>query len=189
MRLTVARWFFVGRWKSGHLALLTSLVVLASASAKEVNRCVGPDGGMIFTDRSCSAFQASVFVPEPPQVIVPPQALFPRERGRPALDCPRRIETLEDEVRLALETGDVNHLSALYHWTGASHLAAHSVLAGLELIVRRGVVEIGVETSVLDGEEIPSSLWLEQPHPAYADAIVREQFDLLQNAGCWWLFR
>ncbi len=149
----------------------------------QLNRCTGADGVPIYTDRACSHFDAEDHVEEPDV----PEAVMAIDLPPPRPDCPRRIETLENEVRAALDAGDVNSLAGLYHWSGASEFAAHTIMASLAILVERSLVDIGVDT-VEQGDDIqPTELWLDLEDLREPTGTVHTRFRIRKNAGCWWI--
>lgn len=104
-----------------------------------------------------------------------------------AQDCAREIDALKRQVRSALETGDVNQLSGLYHWLDASNYTADRIMPGLEVIIKRHLVEIEMDLVEVDGQDQPVRLWLAQYDPGRPGETVHTSFGLIMNAGCWWL--
>lgn len=104
-------------------------------SQEGLRRCVGPDGGTIFTDRRCSDLQA-VDLPEqgaPKQ----PGAVVVRVRT-----CARNQDDLLAGVRAALENHDANRLAEFYHWTGMGTAQGYQVLDRLFAFSKRPVVDV-----------------------------------------------
>lgn len=171
-----------GLWALVVLVLFSPSPVAAQSS---INRCEGPDGVPIFSDRSCSALGSRDHQEPPtPEEVPAPGKEHP---GSLPQDCSREIETLKDWVRIALDNNDVNSLAGLYHWTGASSHAAHSVMYQLDTVVRRSLIDIEIEKAWLDGFDQPVRLWLDQEDPARPERILSTRFSLIRNAGCWWL--
>ncbi len=155
----------------------------ASASVKsDIHRCIGKDDVKIFTDRACSALRAQDRVEEPvrPAVLNPPS---------PHYDCSRQIETFHAEVSAALDSGDVNKLSGLYHWMEDTPSSADILMDELQVISSRRLLGVEVESIELDGEEQPTGLWLDQYVPERPGQTIRTDFKLVMNGGCWWLQR
>ena len=146
----------------------------------DIHRCVGEDGVPIFTDRSCDELGAR----ERTAPFDKPETLA---RPSPARDCAREIETLQTQLRAALEARDINHLSGLYHWQDATSHTAERVLPRLEVIARRRLVEIELESVEIDGVDHPARLWLDQYDPERPGETVYTSFNLIMNSGCWWL--
>lgn len=104
------------------------------AQAEGLRRCVGPDGGTIFTDRRCEDLHAIASVPpgstERPAVVV-------RVRS-----CARNQSDLLVGVRAALENGDANRLADFYHWTGMGTAQGYRVMDRLSAFSKRPVVDV-----------------------------------------------
>lgn len=154
-----------------------------SASVKsDIHRCIGEDDVKIFTDRACSALGARDRVEEPvgPVVLNLPS---------PHYDCSRQIGIFRIQVSAALDSGDVNKLSGLYHWMEDTANSADILMEKLQVISSRRLVGVEVESIELDGEEKPIRLWLDQYVPERPGQTIRTDFKLVMNSGCWWLQR
>ncbi|NEZ03090.1 hypothetical protein G4Y73_02870 [Wenzhouxiangella sp. XN201] len=136
----------------------------------------------IFTDRACNALRTQDRVEEPvrPAVLNPPS---------PHHDCSRQIELFHAQVSAALDSGDVNKLSGLYHWMEDTPNSANILMDELQVISSRRLVDVEVESIELDGEEQPTRLWLDQYVPERPGQTIRTDFKLVMNGGCWWLKR
>lgn len=168
------------------VALLVCLPIsggAASVSVKSgIHRCIGEDDVKIFTDRACSALGSQDRVEEPvrPAVLNSPS---------PHYDCSRQIEIFHAQVSAALDSGDVNKLSGLYHWMEDTPNSADILMDELQVISSRRLVDVEVESVELDGEEQPTRLWLDQYVPERPGQTIRTDFKLVRNGGCWWLKR
>jgi len=105
-----------------------------------LRRCVGPDGGTIFTDRRCSDLQA-VDMPER-DALERPGAVVVRVRT-----CARNQNDLLAGVRAALENHDANRLADYYHWTGMGTAQGYRVLDRLSAFSQRPVVDVQLVSS------------------------------------------
>ena len=193
------------------LACLLAVLALPPPAQAQVRRCVDAQGNSVFTDRDCSAMDA---VPRGAPAA-PGGAHLAGGSGRQG--CAIGPRQLLDEVRVALETRDVNQLASHYHWSGTGSGAAHSLMGQLESIAMRPMVAIELvfpalpEASPDDGFPPPDS-FTDGPAAAPAEgpgppatlrppvAIRVEQmsgvddagssqtlFQLRRNAGCWWI--
>ena len=104
------------------------------AQAEGLRRCVGPDGGTIFTDRRCEDLHAVASVP-------------PGSAERPAVavrvrSCARNQSDLLFGVRAALENGDANRLADFYHWTGMGTAQGYRLMDRLSAFSKRPVVDV-----------------------------------------------
>ncbi len=168
------------------VALLAWLPILGGAAStpveSDIHRCIGEDDVKIFTDRACSALGVRNRVEEP----VRPAELNPPS---PRYDCARQIEIFHAQVSAALDSGDVNKLSGLYHWMEDTQNSADILMDELQVISGRRLIGVEVESIELDGEEQPTRLWLDQYVPERLGRTIRTDFNLVMNGGCWWLQR
>jgi hypothetical protein len=104
-----------------------------SAPAQTVQRCIGPDGRAIYTDRRCDAIGAVDRLP--PAAAANGPRLY---RG----GCPRVLSQLVGEIGAAIQGRDVNRLASVYDWSGISNASAARVLDRLEGVVERPLVDI-----------------------------------------------
>ena len=122
------------------LALLLACLLAAPPAAAQgpVRRCMGPDGRPVFTDHRCEDLGAVERVrgARPAGNSLDPG---PRLYSR---GCPRTLSALVGELGAAIQSGDVNRLSAIYNWTGTSTASARRILDRLEAIVARPLVDI-----------------------------------------------
>lgn len=152
----------------------------ALASHTAIYRCAGEDDVPIYSDRTCGALGISDRRKEAdrPEILVLPSSQY---------DCSRRIDTLQDWVRVALESGDVNQLAGLYHWMDTTAESADMLMSELQVISGQRLAGIEVQPSEFDGGEHPARLWLEQYDPERPGQTFRTGFNLVMNSGCWWL--
>lgn len=136
----------------------------------------------IFSDRACSALGARDRVEEPAR----PVAL---NLPSPRYDCSRQIESFHTQVSAALDSGDVNRLSGLYHWMEDTANSADILMDELQVISSRRLVGVEVDSIELNGVEQPNRLWLDQHVPDRPGRTIRTDFKLVMNGGCWWLQR
>lgn len=160
--------------------ILTMLIASTAVAQPTIHRCVGEDGVATFSDRACSRLDLYDYEAPSTEVAV---------IARPSLSqgCARDIETLQSQIRAALAYDDVNSFAGLYHWVGASAYTVDMVMPRLKAVARTRMVEMGVESIELDGVGVPVNLWLDQTNPDTPEETVRIHFDLVMNAGCWWL--
>lgn len=130
-------------------SLLSALLLLAGAASAlpagaQVNRCTAPDGTSVYTDRDCRALGAIERVPRGRYG----DADFDSYHGGVVAagpvprDCARSIRLLVQEMAAAIDTGNVNRLAALYHWTGISTRAGQGLMDRLEDVTRYPLVDI-----------------------------------------------
>jgi hypothetical protein len=155
--------------------LVLSLLLPATAllAQHRLNRCIGADGGTIYTDRPCAHFGARERgAPAPTDT-----------RGEPPPGCAANPGELHARLRLAIDAGDVNALAALYHWPGATHRSARAVLAELERIATQPLTELAAEPAPpVPGHAAPPPVALSLHQPL---GVTR--FAVARHAGCWWV--
>lgn len=114
--------------------LASALPAPRAQAQAAVNRCIGPDGQAVFSDRRCEDLGSIS--------RMPPPALRDGETGLYRYGCPRRLSELVGLLRTAVDTHDVNRLSSLYLWGDVSNATANRVLTQLEAIADRTLVDI-----------------------------------------------
>jgi hypothetical protein len=119
------------------LLLLASLALPASAQG-QVRRCMDSNGRPLFTDHRCSDLGAVDRLPPPARSGNHLDRTERFYRG----GCPRTLSALVGELGAAIQSGDVNRLSSIYHWAGTSNASARKTLDRLEAIVSRPLVDI-----------------------------------------------
>lgn len=178
------------------LLLAVSLLAThaARASPGDLNRCVGPDGRSVYTDKPCTDVGATVR-PEAPKSL-------DGNSGPPPLrvhvhDCARTLEALRDGVGAAVAAGDVNKFASFYHWPGIGNAGAEGILKRMQGIASRPLVSVALSRAHA-GEESDSAL--DAPPPSTATGIVIAQtrsagdptpehtyLGVTAYMGCWWV--
>lgn len=191
----------------------------ATLAAASINRCVDAAGTTVYTDRACSDHGARD-VPRPGSApggtTEPGGATWSGAHGlvsgrlpNPQSGCAADPAELAIRLRAALQSRDVNQLSSLYHWPGASSRGADSVLASLARTAAKGVHAVEVEPGA--GMEpgptafagpatamTMASTSLAAPHPralrvehgpGNLEGYLPETttFALTRHMGCWWI--
>ena len=106
----------------------------AAAQAQQApNRCTGPGGNTIYTDRACASIGATDRLPRG----AAGQAYRQRRGG-----CARTVQELIYEITAAVDARDVNRLGAVYHWVGMNAASGDRILDRLQTIVDRPLVDI-----------------------------------------------
>lgn len=111
----------------------TAAIPPHAAQAQSVQRCMGPDGRAVYTDRRCDDIGAV-------QRIPPAATAHGARQVRGG--CPRQLSQLVGEIGAAIQSQDVNRLSAIYDWRGLSGNSATRVFDRLEAIAGRPLVDI-----------------------------------------------
>jgi hypothetical protein len=121
------------------LILLSSLLAACmlwpgvARAQQALNRCNGPGGNLIYTDRPCDTIGATERLPR--SAIAGAYGL---RRG----GCARKLQDLLYEITAAIDNRDVNRLGAVYHWVGQSAESGDRILDRLQAIVDRPLVDI-----------------------------------------------
>jgi hypothetical protein len=138
------------------------LVAPAALASTHVSRCATSDGGSTYTDGSCRAIGGK---PVPMsanlmRALAREGALGGDEGFRPAASvaragspgtdqlhrlgegsCPRTPAQLASALRNSLGDGEVNRLASLYDWGGMGRHQAEAVLARLERMSERPLID------------------------------------------------
>lgn len=120
------------------VSVSAALIIAATATAPaqaQIRRCTTPDGGTVYTDRSCAALGA-VETRARADGDGTPAAL--RYRG----GCARRLQDLVFEVTSAIDARDTNWLARSYHWAGVGHSNGYALLDRLDAIARRPLLNV-----------------------------------------------
>lgn len=102
-----------------------------------LNRCTGPAGNTIYTDKPCDAIGASERLPRG-AIAGANTGTYGLRRG----GCARNLQDLVYEITAAIDNRDVNRLGAVYHWVGQSAESGDRILDQLQAIVDRPLVDI-----------------------------------------------
>ncbi len=100
---------------------------------QQTNRCTGPAGNTIYTDRACTSIGAIDRLPRGTASLA-----YRQRRG----GCARTVQELIYEITTAIDTGDVNRLGAVYHWVGLNAASGDRILDRLQTVVDRPLVDI-----------------------------------------------
>lgn len=171
----------------------------AGHAAAQVRQCIGNDGSVVYTDRQCVDIGASERLPMPGMGSATGARLH---RG-----CARSVQDLVYELSSAIASTDVNQLAGVYHWAGMSTANGYRLMARLEAIARRPLVDVQpmyaggtdpyadiIEFDAETGEVISPrprkprliGLRVEQTL-ANGSTPSRTVFGLRQHLGCWWV--
>ncbi|MFD0739251.1 hypothetical protein ACFQZQ_08170 [Lysobacter koreensis] len=177
--------------------MLLFVLLLAGAcwpgvAHSQIRRCAGPDGTSIFTDRRCQDIGSVERLPrEPASGAAGASRIYSR-------GCARNLQDLVYELTTAIDSKDANRLASVYHWPGMSGSTGYQVLARLDGIVRRPLVDIvpvmpaspdGVDGDLYPQTSVrraPVALRVEQTL-ANGSTPSRTVFGLQRHFGCWWV--
>ena len=167
----------------------------------QVHKCVMPDGKPLYTDQKCEALGASERPPDPPAPGVKGNTA-PSDARLYRGGCSRTLQDLVFEIRTAIDAGDPNRLSNVYHWENTPDDVANDVMDRLDAIVHRPLLDIApISASIAEDTTIlpteadvprttarrpPVGLRLEQTQ-ANGTTPSRTTFGLRRRFGCWWI--
>lgn len=180
-----------------------TLLLPAPARAQQVQRCITPQGGTVYTDQRCEDIGAIDRLPRGG-----PSAAGHGSANLYRGGCSRTLSDLVYQITGAIDSGDVNRLSSVYAWNNVSNAAANRILTRLEAIVERPLVDIvpvrprpppvydesgTMVDANADGyypqttvRQRPVGLRLEQTLPN-GSTPSRTVFGLRRNYNCFWI--
>jgi hypothetical protein len=186
---------------------LSSLPVLAKADTS-VHRCIGSDGGVIFTDQPCERLGAKTSQPnenaaDAPDAGTHPDlaagASTPLNTGPVNQDCARTPEALVEALKAPLQQRDINALAGFYHWPGMGTGSARAVMDRLETLLAHadGRLELVYPEAafvVFNPEafpgippEDPIALRVGMAPDAFNPLAGEVDLRVVRASGCWWL--
>ncbi len=176
------------------LFLIAIAAMPAHAATTDVHRCVGADGGAIFTDKKCEDIGASV---RPDPIHASAAAGATGHLG--ARGCARTVDDLKRGLQQALAAGDVNRVASFYHWPGISSAESGDILKRLQVLAGRPLLSLQMigarQPTDADGYRSVAS---EQPADASAVELtqarsgndptsVRTTLGVTHYFGCLWV--
>jgi hypothetical protein len=182
------------------------------ANAQDLRRCQRADGSVIYTDRQCESGQGEMATQIPNNAPAKPgvRAMAPP----PA--CSQTANDLLYNVRIAIDSHDVNLLARSYHWPGLGDAQVESVLNRMDALVQRPLVDIRLlypestvnpeklitdadiasddlksnpdaEYSAVNHTPTPYGLKLQQYASSTSSEILATRFGLQRHFNCWWI--
>lgn len=134
----------------------------AMAQEPKLNRCAGPGGDTIYTDRPCETVGGRERLPR--SAIASTYGL---RRG----GCARNLQDLIYEITAAIDNRDVNRLGSVYHWVGHSPQSGYRILDQLQAIADRPLVDIVPMRASVTETTVDASIPAEiAPTPSEAEA-------------------
>ena len=100
----------------------------------QVRQCIGSDGDLVYTDRKCEDIGATERIADP--VTAGRQGIYRRPT------CARNVQDLGYSLSTAIYSGDVNQVAGLYDWTGMSTRSGYQLMARLQVIADRTLVDV-----------------------------------------------
>lgn len=183
-------------------AVLLSIVAMPALQVSrleaQVRRCTGPDGGTIYTDRSCQALGAVASTARPGAAA---------GSQLPRISCQRNLRGLIQELGYAIHQRDTNRLAGLYHWSGLSHSGGYQMLERLDAIAQRPLIDITAQRPAqpvlapaqqefsgwVSARDIPTAAPQRAPTSLRVDqsgnggGTVQTVFGLRRHLDCWWV--
>ena len=185
------------------LAFLPCLILLAwvapAAAQTDIHRCIGANGGAVFTDQPCAALQATP---------VDPNAASTQGSALPAAPPPILCAATPDELRQsvidAFASRDANRLAGLMLWDGYGRGAAIADIRSLAELMKQPLLDVDIP----DGSTPAQNASIDEPFatdapsapPSTGNRLVlhtagndgsgtpRElHFGIVRQAGCLWL--
>lgn len=167
----------------------------------QVRQCIGADGSLVYTDRRCEDIGATERVAPPAGMGIGGPHLY---RG----GCSRSVQDLVYSLSSAIQSGDANQIAGVYDWAGMSTANGYRLMARLEAIAKRPLVDVqpmysgganeyGYDIVEFDGET--GAVISKPPRKPRLIGLRVEQtlrngstpsrtvFGLRKNMGCWWV--
>lgn len=183
------------------LPLLLACLLPSRAAQAQVRQCIGGDGALVYTDRRCADIGASERPAADTAIGMPGQRL---SRG----GCSRSVQDLVYALGSAIQSGDANQVAGMYDWAGMSTANGYRLMARLDAIARRPLVDLqpvyagganeyGYDIIEFDDEtgavvskpqRKPRLIGL-RVEQTLADGSTpsRTVFGLRRHLGCWWV--
>ncbi|KRE85524.1 hypothetical protein ASG75_08030 [Rhodanobacter sp. Soil772] len=182
------------------LAILLCLILLAcaapAAAQTPIHRCIGANGGAVFTDQPCAALQATSVSPgtRPGNATAPPAA-------PPPILCAASPGELRQSVIDAFANRDANRLAGLMLWDGYGRGAAIADIRSLAELMKQPLLDAdlpnGSAPAQAASSDAPFATDAPPVSPSADNQLVlhtagsgdpRElRFDIVRQAGCLWL--
>ena len=100
----------------------------------QVRQCIGSDGDLVYTDRKCEDIGGR----ERPVIAATAGTGMSRARGM----CARSVQDLVYSLSSAIQSGDANRIAGVYDWAGMSTSNGYRLMARLEAIAKRPLVDV-----------------------------------------------
>ncbi len=181
------------------LLCLAMLGLAAPVAAQtEIHRCIGAQGGAVFTDQPCAALQAT------PVRAGSARTEAAASSAPPPVLCATSVDELRQSVIDAFARRDANRLAGLILWHGYGRGAAIADIRALTVLMKRPLLDIDTPPAPATSSAPGDDAFPPQDEPASAPSqhdqlvvhIVGDgadrspaawRFDLVHVAGCLWL--
>ncbi|WP_266157189.1 DUF4124 domain-containing protein [Dyella silvatica] len=186
-----------------YLPLLLLLVFAMPATAQSViHRCIGANGGPVFTDQPCPAVQAQA-TQAPARSATAPNSIEP-----PPILCAANLAELRQSVIDAFASRDPNRLAGLMLWNGYGSSATVANIRSLTALMKQPLLGVDPDDTPEDAPVDSSDLSIDgtkapNPEPSTsaktnrlvvrtgtdeADGNLHKQhFTVVRQYGCLWL--
>ena len=191
------------------IALLCLLLIALASPAHaqtDIHRCVGANGGAVFTDQPCAALKATPVAPNAPTSDRSAPATF----SPPPTLCAGSIEALRQSVIDAFAARNANRMAGLMLWSGYGRSSVIADIRSLHDLMKQPLLDIDVADAPppsppapLGGisvdpfsDSAPAAATPPAPpdqlvlHTASTDGLGMPQarrFGVVRQAGCLWL--
>ncbi len=201
------------RQLSDLICLITCCLILYCLSGQvmaqtTIHRCIGANGGAVFSDQPCAALQATPVGTVTPPTMAP--AAGASAQPPPTL-CAASVGKLRQSMIEAFARHDANRLAGLILWDGYSQGAVTADIRSLDELMKASLLDIRMPgTAPANSDPAPAQslggIGLDpfgpatpatpEPssdgnqlvlHTAGHDGSQERHFDLIRRAGCLWL--
>lgn len=183
-------------------AILSCQILLActvpAAAQAPIHRCIGANGGAVFTDQPCAALQATPAAAAKPGDIATPAA------APPPILCAASRHELRQSVIDAFASRDANRLAGLMLWNGYGRGTAIADIHSLAELMKQPLLDVDIPGAAEPAPAASAGDPFATDRPSTpslaADRLVlhtagsdgsggpRElRFDIVRQAGCLWL--
>lgn len=122
-------------------ALLCLILLLLASPARaqtEIHRCIGANGGAVFTDQPCAALDATPVRPGTPETAAAPLSAPP-----PTL-CAGNISALRQSVIDAFAARNANRMAGLMLWNGYGRNAVIATIRSLNELMKQPLLDVDI---------------------------------------------
>ena len=181
--------------------LLLACTCLPHPAEAQVRQCISLDGTSVYTDRKCEDIGATERQASQGVIGISGQRLY-------RSGCSRSVQDLVYSLSSAIESGDANQIAGVYDWGGMPADNAYRLMAQLEAIAKRPLVEVqpmyagGTNEYGYDVVEFDQDTGAVVSKPPRKPRLIglrveqtlangstpsRTVFGLRKNLGCWWV--
>ena len=194
------------------LCLITCCVILYCVpdqimAQTMIHRCIGANGGAVFSDQPCAAVQATPVGAPPPTSAV--SASTANASAPPPILCAASIGKLRQSIIEAFAKHDANRLAGLILWDGYSQGSVTHDIRSLDELMKESLLDISLPGPSNPDRSPPPAQSLggialnpfaasatPAPAPDTTQLVLHtagnngsqeRHFDLVRRAGCLWL--